>query len=63
MVRWDSNPRTLGSFPPSVSPAKLLTKPFGKTDGYVYHLRLEFVFTIFPFFFERFPLEVMSISS
>lgn len=27
LIRWDSNPRTLGSYPPSVSPAKLLTNP------------------------------------
>ena len=34
-----------------------------KLDDYVYHLRLEFVLFISPFFFERFPCKIQSISS
>ena len=40
MVRWDSNPQTLGISPERFT-IKLLTKHFGKTDGYVIHLQFE----------------------
>ena len=50
VVRTGLEPVTFRQFPTERS-TNSSTWPTGKTDGYVYHLWLEFVFTIFPFFF------------
>ena len=53
-VRTGLEPVTFRQFPTERS-TNSSTWPTGKTDGYVNHLQFEWTFTIFPFFFERFP--------